>query len=864
MDAIIQNGIALNPKSVLEKVDSTPTTDSENLISSGGVKQYVDQKDAATNERIDTVNTQLASSFFFKGSSTYASLPVSGNTINDTYYVTDNDKQCWYSWDGTSWIQSSMSQADYAGLIAQLKADMSSEFSTQKTYNVGDFCLYGADGKLYVCKTAITTTGAAWDSTKWDEVAFADAISDLILATDTQPTSTANKIWLDTDEVPDTVEVVTVEDLSNIVAPEFATASAYSTGDYVMHNAELYRAKQNSAANDGWVAARWQKITVMGEMTDELTNVKTQLDAVKAVTVIESEEPVPHILSLTWTDGYCRNDGVISDTSTTLHYSEKIPVNEGDIISYYVETQGDNTWTMRYITAYNGNNVESGKGAASTSEDRLREYTVPSGVDGIIITCYKAYAANETITQTTHDIAYSNILSPTISGITNRLDDISVESEYEEEHTSQITGISWTGGYVNKSGSVNTTSTTLSYSGKIPVEKGDTITISGSGAYFRFVAAYDGETAQSEKGIDSSADGMQNIYTVPDGIDGIIITVSNSLTANTIAKTYITEEKKTHLKATELGYMSVSDDLNDGEYLELPYQNVKNANSYVFNANVTVFDSIVFTKGGAVLTVDNTNITVDKTAIPHGLTIAHDITLRIENETSTYLSKLTLESAGNEFVYNNSPQLRFILDGNNTGANAKITSDGSTLTDCTFSWISRNINKPIWLFGDSYFSWYDDRWTYYLARDGFCENSVLNAYAGQTSETAYTALKNLLMITQPKIVVWCMGMNDMDSVSAVNATWKLYYEKLLNLKNKYNFDIVLYTVPTTPTRNNSYKNAIIRSSGYRYIEADLCVRIDNNGNWVSGALADNVHPTALGAKILYYRILADFPEIMCK
>ena len=278
MDTAFENGFALNQGSILKRVDSTPTTDSTNLVSSGGVKTYVDQKDAATNERIDTVNTQLAASFFFKGSSTYVALPVSGNTINDTYYVTDNDKQCWYSWDGTAWVQSSMSQADYAGLIAQLKADMSSEFSTQKTYNVGDFCLYGADGKLYVCKTAITTTGAAWDSTKWDEVAFADAISDLILATDTQPTSTANKIWLDTDEVPDTVEVVTVEDLANIVAPEFATASAYSTGDYVMHNAELYRAKQNSAANDGWVAARWQKITVMGEMTDELTNVKTQLD----------------------------------------------------------------------------------------------------------------------------------------------------------------------------------------------------------------------------------------------------------------------------------------------------------------------------------------------------------------------------------------------------------------------------------------------------------------------------------------------------------------------------------------------------------------------------------------------------------
>ena len=114
------------------------------------------------------------------------------------------------------------------------------------------------------------------------------------------------------------------------------------------------------------------------------------------------------------------------------------------------------------------------------------------------------------------------------------------------------------------------------------------------------------------------------------------------------------------------------------------------------------------------------------------------------------------------------------------------------------------------------------------------------------------------------MVVWCLGMNDGDTSSAVNASWKTYYDKIVELKKKYGFELVLYTVPTTPVINNDYKNAIIRASGYRYIEADLAVRIDADGHWVTGALdTDDVHPTAIGAKILYGAILADLPELMC-
>lgn len=68
-------------------------------------------------EAINTMQTQLANPFTFKGSvSSVANLPSSGNTVNDTYYVTA--ATCLYTWDGDSWEVSSLSESDY---LAQLQ-----------------------------------------------------------------------------------------------------------------------------------------------------------------------------------------------------------------------------------------------------------------------------------------------------------------------------------------------------------------------------------------------------------------------------------------------------------------------------------------------------------------------------------------------------------------------------------------------------------------------------------------------------------------------------------------------------------------------------------------------------------------------
>lgn len=446
-----------------------------------------------------------------------------------------------------------------------------------------------------------------------------------------------------------------------------------------------------------------------------------------------------------------------------------------------------------------------------------------------------------------------------VSDLKSEIDGFAETAEYEEAEVISVTP-SFTVGAFTQTGVAIPSYDTFQYTQKIAVQENDVVcavTNVGESAPMRWVCAYNGDTVDEDKG--NASDGLT--YTVPSGVNGVVLTVRINANVQAIQITRKVAKTATWVRPIPMGYMTGADDLSDGEQITLPITNVKNDNRYIFNANITTFDKIIFSKEPDMsMTVDGTNITIANdgagVTLAHGLTIGSNISLMVANDASVNTSIIRLSSDGAEFDYTTG--VRFLMD---EGA-AYVKSDGSTLTECRLSWVSRNINAPIWIFGDSYISWYPQRWAYYAARDGYLKCSMFNGYAGQASAGALGTLKRLLAVTKPKIVVWCMGMNDPDTTE-VNASWKSSYDELVSLSEKYGFEIVLYTVPTTPTMNNNYKNAIVRDSGYRYIEADLAVRIDAEGHWVTGALdVDNVHPTPLGAIIIYYRVLADLPEIM--
>lgn len=74
------------------------------------------------NGNIEMLKRNMSSPYNFKGSTTFAALPTSGNAVNDTYYCTD--KKCKYTWNGLSWFQSSLNESEYEETLAAMSEDV--------------------------------------------------------------------------------------------------------------------------------------------------------------------------------------------------------------------------------------------------------------------------------------------------------------------------------------------------------------------------------------------------------------------------------------------------------------------------------------------------------------------------------------------------------------------------------------------------------------------------------------------------------------------------------------------------------------------------------------------------------------------
>lgn len=232
----------------------------------------------------------------------------------------------------------------------------------------------------------------------------------------------------------------------------------------------------------------------------------------------------------------------------------------------------------------------------------------------------------------------------------------------------------------------------------------------------------------------------------------------------------------------------------------------------------------------------------------HNLTISNVIGVKITWNWATVSIKIT--SIGGTFE--KSYTLPSVRVGKAYPFYVLTATNGVVLN---FSNVYPQINKKVWVFGDSYIQDVPERWVYYTDRDLY----FANGYPGEGSANAIAELTYLLTLGAPKYVVWALGMNDNDT------QWNTGLSALISLSNQYKFEIVLATIPTVPTRDNETKNATVRSSNYRYIDFAKAVGANAEGEWFTGLLSDDeVHPSALGANVLAAQIYADFPEIMIK
>ena len=302
--------------------------------------------------------------------------------------------------------------------------------------------------------------------------------------------------------------------------------------------------------------------------------------------------------------------------------------------------------------------------------------------------------------------------------------------------------------------------------------------------------------------------------------------------------------------------------------LSLGENHVMHNKTLSFKFNVSDFaDSGVITVGhgdnipdGSWIEITNKTVTAysylnGKTqtySAEHGLDISGNVEVIVESYYDTARARIKL---ANNTAFSTET---FAWSGRDGEIFAKST--GVTLENAKLNWNSTEFENNVWIIGDSGLDINSDTsWAYYLKKGGL----TLIGSRDETSATAVAEFRNALKQGVPEYAVWCIGMNDADSDSAVNSAWKSALDEFLALCKDKGVTPILATIPNTPSKNHTFKNSVVTSSGYRYIDFAKAVGASAKGSsWASGMLSsDKSTPTSSGAAAMYKEVLMDFTEI---
>lgn len=457
--------------------------------------------------------------------------------------------------------------------------------------------------------------------------------------------------------------------------------------------------------------------------------------------------------------------------------------------------------------------------------------------------------------------------------------------ETDTETVVQDLTFTWTSGYVDPADGQAKTNANLQHSNSIPVNPGDVIKLGREtdGANIntiRFLAVF-------KNGVVHPSLGGGNVaapFTVPEGADSIIISISLAYGNATGTKTYtvttttiepiLKPKVDTLFRATandkpeRIRYefdlsanatYTAQEDFQD----QCGYRIAFNAKVSSISGEIKIGKGIGQTYGGGI-GFDGTNLyqyfgttSSSVRSQAHGLTIKDYVSLVID---VGYNSRpiVTLSTNGGSYTWT-VPYWRVYYG-------ALSASTVNALADCSLSYTSEAAEKDIWVFGDSYISFMDPtRWAYYLVQNGYTDY-LLNGYPGRNSTQALTALRVALSLNHiPRKLLWLMGMNDKDTSTAPNANWLSSLEEVKAICTENHIELILATIPEVPSTaaKNTYKNAYVKDSGYRYIDFAAAVSADSSSTWYSGMLSsDNIHPDTQGAIALYNCVIAEVPELL--
>lgn len=269
--------------------------------------------------------------------------------------------------------------------------------------------------------------------------------------------------------------------------------------------------------------------------------------------------------------------------------------------------------------------------------------------------------------------------------------------------------------------------------------------------------------------------------------------------------------------------------------------------------------------GTGKIEIDDTNIYVYNPnnpsqilqTIPHGLTLSNFIIVQINVGDTPSIVGNSYFTAELILTTNSDTIFTTTIAWTGCSGNARVGKvSGDSFSNISITFGGESFRKRLWVFGDSY----TDFWPKYVFNEN-ATNFMLDGRSGRGSSGALTSLKNALVLGKPKTILWMMGMNDGDSSSAVNTSWKNVFDELRILCKKEGIEFLPATIPNTPNVINYYKNAVIYNSGLKYVDiADILGATEISSSWYSGLLSgDNVHPTERGAKVIANYLIAQLP-----
>lgn len=308
--------------------------------------------------------------------------------------------------------------------------------------------------------------------------------------------------------------------------------------------------------------------------------------------------------------------------------------------------------------------------------------------------------------------------------------------------------------------------------------------------------------------------------------------------------------------------------LNNGEEIFIEESMSKKNKVLVFFGSVSTMGTIKFYHGVNVynsgrVEINSTNVKVVtyntedtvRKDVAHNLTITDYIGVIFDVGTTNDLY-ITVLTNGGSFRLDN------VWWGSSNGE-IKIVSEDSVLSNISVSWNCDDFKLPIWIYGDSYLDSYNPaRWPYHIINWDM-DTFAMFGFPGAKSEHVYPEWLRTLKHGSPKYAIWCLGMNDIDDDTSINADWKKYIDNFIKDCTDNRIEPILATIPNTPERRHTFKNNYIRGSGYRYIDFAKAVNAETYpSNWYTGMLhSDNTHPSEQGAIALAIRALTDFPEL---